>query len=82
MSDACGCGDDKPTGTGEAEEREPERLWDVSEIRAAAVAGVLLLAGYIAGWTGAPRPVEIGLQALALAVGAWTFVPSTLRRLA
>ena len=82
MSDACGCGDDKPTGAGEAEEREPERLWDVSEIRAAAVAGVLLLAGYGAGWTGAPRPVEIGLQALALAVGAWTFVPSTLRRLA
>jgi cation-transporting ATPase G len=26
--------------------------------------------------------VELGLQAAALAVGAWTFVPSTLRRLA
>ncbi|MBC9002307.1 heavy metal translocating P-type ATPase [Micromonospora aurantiaca (nom. illeg.)] len=81
MSDACGCGDDKPT-TDEAEEREPERLWEVSELRAAAVAGVLLLAGLIAGWSGAPRPLEITLQALALAVGAWTFVPSTLRRLA
>ncbi|MFI7523934.1 heavy metal translocating P-type ATPase [Micromonospora globbae] len=42
---------------------------------------MLLLAGLIAGWSGAPRPVELTLQALALAVGAWTFVPSTLRRL-
>jgi cation transport ATPase len=31
---------------------------------------------------GGPAPVELGLQAAALAVGAWTFVPSTLRRLA
>ncbi|ROT33470.1 cation-translocating P-type ATPase [Micromonospora sp. HM5-17] len=82
MSDACGCGDDKPEGANDAEEREPERLWQVSELRAAAVAGVFLLAGFVAGLVDAPRPVEIGLNAVALLVGAWTFVPGTVRRLA
>ncbi|HET8588550.1 MAG TPA: cation-translocating P-type ATPase, partial [Nakamurella sp.] len=81
MSDACGCGDDKPVSE-EGEEREPQRLWQVDELRAAAVAGVFLLAGVVAGLLDAPRAVEVGLNAVALAVGAWTFVPSTLRRLA
>ncbi|MEV4158471.1 cation-translocating P-type ATPase [Nocardia salmonicida] len=82
MSDACGCGHDEPTGEGEAEEREPEKLWEVSELRAAAVAGVLLVAALIVGWTGGPGPVELGLETAALLVGAYTFVPSTLKRLA
>ncbi|MFC9549154.1 heavy metal translocating P-type ATPase [Streptomyces sp. NPDC056956] len=82
MSDACGCGsDEKKTAEGE-EEHEPEKLWEVSELRAAAVAGVLLLAGLIAGWSGASDTAVTVIKALALAVGAWTFVPSTLRRLA
>ncbi|GHE39830.1 putative cation-transporting ATPase G [Streptomyces cellulosae] len=82
MSDACGCGsDEKKTAEGE-EEHEPEKLWEVSELRAAAVAGVMLLAGLIAGWSGASDTVVTVINALALAVGAWTFVPSTLRRLA
>ncbi|GAD83331.1 cadmium-translocating P-type ATPase [Nocardia asteroides NBRC 15531] len=81
MSDACGCGHDEPT-SGEAEEREPEKLWQVTELRAAAIAGVLLLAGLLAGWAGAPRPVELTLEAAALVVGGYTFVPSTLKRLA
>ena len=86
MSDACGCGPDEPrvdAETGEVvAEREPERLWEVSELRAAAVAGVLLGASLIVGWAGGPAPVELALQVAALGVGAWTFVPSTLRRLA
>ncbi|MEU4710829.1 cation-translocating P-type ATPase [Nocardia salmonicida] len=82
MSDACGCGHDEPTADGEGEEREPEKLWEVSELRAAAVAGVLLVAALIVGWTGGPRPVELGLEIAALLVGAYTFVPSTLKRLA
>ncbi|WP_043735992.1 MULTISPECIES: heavy metal translocating P-type ATPase [Nocardia] len=83
MSDACGCGHDEPTGeNGEAEEREPEKLWEVSELRAAAVAGVLLVAALIVGWTGGPRLVELGLETAALLVGAYTFVPSTFKRLA
>lgn len=80
MSDACGCGSDEDRPGGESE-REPERLWEITELRAAAVAGVVLAAGYITGWSGGPRPVEIGLYGLALAIGAYTFVPSTLRRL-
>ncbi|MBC3194348.1 cadmium-translocating P-type ATPase [Pseudonocardia sp. C8] len=72
MSDACGCGGD---------EHEPDRPWQVTELRAAAVAGVLLVAGYTAEWSGAgPLPV-LALKALALLAGASTFVPTTLRRL-
>ncbi|MFH5211912.1 heavy metal translocating P-type ATPase [Antrihabitans sp. NCIMB 15449] len=83
MSDACGCGHDEPAGdNGDVEEREPEKLWEVSELRAAAVAGVLLVAALIVGWTGGPRPVELGLEIAALLVGAYTFVPSTFKRLA
>ncbi|MFF0532658.1 MULTISPECIES: heavy metal translocating P-type ATPase [Nocardia] len=83
MSDACGCGHDEPPGeNAEGEEREPEKLWEVSELRAAALAGVLLLAALIVGWSGGPRAVELGLEAAALAVGAYTFVPSTIKRLA
>jgi len=78
MSEACGCGPDEPS-TGEQE--KPERLWEVSEIRFAAGSGVLLLAAVIAGSVGAPPLVPVIVQALALGLGAWTFVPSTLRRL-
>jgi cation-transporting ATPase G len=78
VSDACGCGSDAEPG--EADEREPERLWEVTELRAAAVAGVLLAAGLIAGRADAPG-AETALNVAALFVGASTFVPSTLRRL-
>ena len=48
MSEACGCGsDDRNEG-----EQEPERLWEITELRAAAAAGVVLLAGYAVGWSG------------------------------
>ena len=94
MSDACGCGDDEPRRPAtapasadaeheEAGEREPERPWEVSELRFAAVAGLLLLAALIVDWTAPERTIAVlVLQSVALLVGAWTFVPSTLRRLA
>ncbi|WP_017611620.1 heavy metal translocating P-type ATPase [Nocardiopsis salina] len=82
MSDACGCGGDEPRAGEAAEEHEPEALWQVSEIRFAAVAAALLLAGYGAGWVGAGDLVGLVLKAAALAVAGWTFVPSTVRRLA
>src|SRR5699024_186917 len=66
----------------EAEEHEPQTLWQVSEIRFAALAAALLLAGYGTGWAGAPELVGLVLKAAALAVAGWTFVPSTVRRLA
>jgi cation-transporting ATPase G len=80
VSDARGRGSGEPR-TEEGEEREPERLWQISELRFAVVSGVFLLAALIAGWAGAARPVVLTLEALALAAGAWTFVPSTLKRL-
>lgn len=80
MSDACGCSSDQAPGA--EEEEAPERLWQVSEIRFAAVAAVLLGLGYGAGWASAPDLVGLVLKAAALAVAGWTFVPSTLRRLA
>ncbi|WP_020578698.1 heavy metal translocating P-type ATPase [Actinopolymorpha alba] len=80
MSDAC-CGDDEPRAAAGSEEHEPERLWQVTELRAAAVSGVLLLAALTAGWVDAPESVGLALEALALLAGAYTFVPSTLKRL-
>ena len=85
MSTACGCGDDEPRDNdddGELGAREPERLWEVSELRFAAAAGFFLLAGFIADLNDASGAVVTGLNAVALALGAWTFVPSTLKRLA
>ncbi|MBY6413311.1 cation-translocating P-type ATPase [Rhodococcus sp. BP-252] len=81
MSDACGCGHDEPRPEGD-EEHEPDKLWQVTEIRAAAVAGVLLVAALAVGWADGPRPVELALEAVALVVAGYTFVPSTLTRLA
>ena len=47
MSDACGCGSDEPRSA-EEQEREPERLWQITELQFAALSGVLLLAALIA----------------------------------
>lgn len=81
MSDACGCGHDAPPSGDESAAREPERLWDVSEIRFAAVSGVFLLASWIASLAGAVPMLVLALEVAALLAGAYTFVPSTLRRL-
>lgn len=80
MSDACGCSDDKP-GAVESEE-EPGGFWQVREVRAAAASGVLLLVAWVASITGAQPWLTLPLEIVALLVAAWTFVPSTLRRLA
>lgn len=81
MSDACCSHDEPENAEGGQEQREPERFWQVTELRFAAVAGVLLLSSLIAGWAGAPGTVTVTVQVLALAVGAYTFVPETLKRL-
>ncbi|MDH6282927.1 heavy metal translocating P-type ATPase [Prescottella agglutinans] len=79
MSDACGCAHDEPSEEGE--QREPAKLWQVTEIRAAAAAGVLLLAGLIVNLSDGPQSVRTLLEAGALLVAGYTFVPSTLTRL-
>ena len=68
MSDACGCGQQGDT-PGENEESEPEKFWQIREVRFAAVSGVLLLVALTAGWAGAAGPVVLTLEALALAAG-------------
>lgn len=80
MSDACGCGDE--TAQRAEGEPGPARLWHVGEIRFAAVAAVLLAAGYGTGWAGGPEWGVLLGQAGALAVAGWTFIPPTLRSLA
>ena len=83
MTDACGCGsDEKRNENGEVEEHEPVQLWEIKELRFAAVGGLFLLLGFVAGLADTSSPVVTGLNAIALAFGAWTFVPNTLRRLA
>ena len=83
MTDACGCGHDEVRNDGgEGEEREPERLWEVTELRFAALGGVFLLAALVADLSDAAGSTVTGLNVAALALGAWTFVPSTARRLA
>ena len=79
MSDACGCGDDKPAT--EEDQEGADGLWQVTEIRAAAVSGGLLLVAWIASLLSASEWLILPLAAAALLVAAWTFVPSTLRRL-
>ena len=76
MSDAC-CGHDEPAADRSAEP-EPGRVWQVSELRFAAASGVFLLGRLIAGGLDASHTVEVVLEAVALALGAWTFVPGTL----
>ena len=82
MSDACGCSGDEARSGDEGNEQEPQTLWQVREIRFAAVAVLLLLAGYGSGGVGVSEWVVLALKAAALAVAGWTFVPATLRRLA
>ncbi|MBF6277234.1 MULTISPECIES: cation-translocating P-type ATPase [Nocardia] len=79
MSDAC-CGtDDRPTGDALSGEK-PRRLWQIRELQLAAVAGVLLLAGSVAGWSGSGTAATV-LHSTAAVIGGVTFVPGTLRAL-
>ncbi|WP_306359942.1 cation-translocating P-type ATPase [Nocardia sp. CC227C] len=91
MSDAC-CGIDDgpdehgtagPTGTGTAGPaggERPRRLWQVRELRLAGAAGVLLLGGFAAGWSGF-ESTAVAAHLAAAAVGGATFVPGAVRAL-
>ncbi|MDV6011945.1 cation-translocating P-type ATPase [Haloechinothrix sp. LS1_15] len=81
MTDACGCAEPE-TGHGAGSDGGRRRaLWRVPTMRLAAVSGLLLAAGYGAGWLGAPGWLASLLQGAALVAGAVTFVPGTLRLL-
>ncbi|MGW2054134.1 heavy metal translocating P-type ATPase [Streptomyces sp. NPDC001840] len=55
-----------------------QRLWQVRELRFAAVAGVLLGAGWLSGLAGAGT-AGLVLESAAVVAGASTFVPSSVR---
>lgn len=77
MADAC-CAHDEPGHAGEA--TPPERFWQIREVRAAAIAGVLLVAGLVLGASDAERASQLTYVA-ALVTGGSTFVPQSLRAL-
>ena len=90
MGDAC-CGhdtahdpnvhrDDAPGGAGR-DDGEAQQLWEIREVRLAAISGVLLAMALGAGAAGVGGASEWFLAA-ALVVGGATFVPDTLRALA
>ncbi|MGO1050218.1 heavy metal translocating P-type ATPase [Crossiella sp. CA198] len=71
MSDAC-CGPQTASPAA-----EPARLWQVRELQLAALAAVLLAAGWLIG----DDPVGTGLTLAAAVAGAVTFVPGAVRDL-
>ncbi|MDO5684159.1 MAG: cation-translocating P-type ATPase [Propionibacteriaceae bacterium] len=85
MADGCGCDHDddvEPLEVADAQQQPQVRLRDISELRRAAVAGVLLIIAFaLEGLAHLPIAALIAFWA-ALVVGASTFVPGTLRRLA
>ena len=76
MGDAC-CAHDEAVAH---DDGAPTRFWQIREVQAAAVAGVLLAAGLATGAAGADG-ASVALFLAALAIGGWTFVPETLRAL-
>ena len=80
MTDAGGCCGDPASGGGESIEQDTAQLWRVPELRAAALAGVLLVGGLFAGRAGSSAG-ELAFNVAALLVGGSTFVPSTVRRI-
>jgi len=56
--------------------------WSDRTLLLPVLSGVTLTAALLLGRTGLPDPLVLALEAAALAIGAWTFVPGALRRLA
>lgn len=67
-------------GTQQGDEAGPEKLWHVRELQLAALAAVLLLAGWLVGRLGSPG-VAMAIELAAVAAGAATFVPAAVRNL-
>jgi len=79
---AC-CGPDSKPGTSAGEPDRPDELapwWRDRALALPAASGMLWVAGSILGWAGLGTAAVISYAA-GLAAGAWTFVPSTVRRL-
>ncbi|TQC43260.1 cadmium-translocating P-type ATPase [Rhodococcus sp. WS4] len=82
MADAC-CGP-APAGAdpdgGSAADHGPERWWQVRELQYAAVAAILLAAGWVIGRAGAETAAVV-VELVAAVVAAASFVPGALKNL-
>ena len=78
MTDDC-CDVCAPPG-GAPDDAAVSPPWQVPEIRAAGVSGLLLIAGFVAG-QGLASDLGNLFYVMALVVGGWTFVPGTLKGL-
>ncbi|MFC4506239.1 MULTISPECIES: heavy metal translocating P-type ATPase [Streptomyces] len=79
-AECCAPAEANATAGTEEHDQGPQRLWHVRELRFAAVAAVLLLAGWLTGRTGAEIPQTV-MELAAVAVGASTFVPAAVLNL-
>ena len=81
MGDAC-CGSAEPKGLSPNEDQhEPERVWQIIELRLGTASGLLLLCAFIAGQLDVAHDLVRAIEALALIVGGYTFVPAAIRHL-
>ncbi|MQA08972.1 MAG: cadmium-translocating P-type ATPase [Pseudonocardiaceae bacterium] len=79
MSAEC-CDTETPHHDSAEHSEQPRRLWQAREVQLAATAGLLVAAGFVAGWLGSPS-AEAVLHGLAALAGAVTFIPNTVRAL-
>ncbi|WP_329410654.1 cation-translocating P-type ATPase [Nocardia vinacea] len=78
MSDVC-CGPDERSHD-DHDQDGAHRIWQVRELQFAAVAGLLMVAGFVAGLAGS-HTVGVVAYLGAAVIGGVTFVPGTLRGL-
>src|SRR5690606_22243715 len=79
-ADCCGPGTTAAVRPGNGKDETLRPFWRVREVGLAAIAGVLLAGGLVAGAFGAVQ-VEVALHLLAAATGGSTFVPGAVRAL-
>ncbi len=78
---ACGCDLPAARVARDDDADGAEHLWQVRDIQFGLVSGALLLVGFLSGLAGG-EAAQLVLSAAALLVGASTFVPGALRKLA
>lgn len=74
------CGPPHETGPAAGPDAGPEKLWQVRELRFAALAAALLTVSWIVGWFGYRGPAD-AVALVAVAAGATTFAPAAIRNL-